>query len=788
MKKAILIVFCLLLVSIGLSQTAIGKFRAHIPMHSFFSVAVSDDYVYAATDNGLMLLDLESLGQERPDISNWTKVDGLSDISIKKIFYDDLHQTLIVSYENGNLDIIKDDKLYNMRDIRDKQITGSKIVSHIRSYNDNTYLVYPFGIVSIDLNDLVIEDTWFTKSNGTQYTAKDIAMDDSKFYVSTSEGIFSISKTNNNPANFTEWQLDSTTTGIEFDHLISFGNRIFANKNGNPDDEENPAGDTIYTLDQGEWVPTTFAYYDIRSLNCCGDELVICSIDYVDLFDHDLNRTYHASLYHPDVSFPSAQEAVAKNGQIWVADLQSGLLRAVREFYDLIRYTENGPYSLSTQSICSHQGVTVIVPGAPKGSAFGPSYNYPSVSWFANQKWDYNAYEFYEHDPLRKTYDLSNVIVNPNNESEWYIASWGNGLFKCTDKHITHHYTPRNSLLDSTANGQCFIYGLAYDKKGNLWMTNSQCENMLKMMEPDGTWHKYNISRGVLAGSYENVVANHLLIDSRGYKWINYPRGNEFNHYNLVAFSDNGTYDDLSDDKFARVDMNATSEVSSTTVYCIAEDLDGEIWIGTDKGIKVINFPSKIFEGDAYPRNILLEQDGYVSVLFEYEEITAIAVDGANRKWIGTSKAGVFLMSEDGQQQLMHFTENDDPLFSSQITSICIDQISGEVFFGTAKGLISYRGTATGSFEKYEDLPVYPNPVRHDYSGPVAINGLKANSLCKITDATGKLVWQGVSNGGELIWYCVDHFGNRPATGVYYVMSSDENGKEKIVTKFLFIH
>jgi hypothetical protein len=184
----------------------------------------------------------------------------------------------------------------------------------------------------------------------------------------------------------------------------------------------------------------------------------------------------------------------------------------------------------------------------------------------------------------------------------------------------------------------------------------------------------------------------------------------------------------------------------------------------------------------------LLEQDGYVSVLFEYEEITAIAVDGANRKWIGTNKAGVFLMSENGQEQLLHFTAEDHPLFSNQINSITIDHLTGEVFFGTTKGLVSYRGTATKGAEAYEDLLVYPNPVRHDYDGMVAVKGLKNNSLCKITDASGKLVWQGYSDGGQLVWNCKDHFGNRPATGVYFVMASDEDGKEKIVTKFLFIH
>ena len=175
-------------------------------------------------------------------------------------------------------------------------------------------------------------------------------------------------------------------------------------------------------------------------------------------------------------------------------------------------------------------------------------------------------------------------------------------------------------------------------------------------------------------------------------------------------------------------------------------------------------------------------------MLLEYEEVTAIAVDGANRKWIGTNKAGVFLMSENGQEQLLHFTAEDHPLFSNNIVDINVNDLTGEVFFATSNGMVSYKGTATGGFETYEDLPVYPNPVPHGYTGAIAVNGLKANSLCKITDASGKLVWQGFSDGGQLVWYGKDFHGHRPATGVYYVMVSDEEGKDKLVTKFVFIN
>ena len=407
---------------------------------------------------------------------------------------------------------------------------------------------------------------------------------------------------------------------------------------------------------------------------------------------------------------------------------------------------------------------------------------------FQNQTWAYNSDDFLTYDTNMGTYDLTTIAINPKDETEWSVASWGNGVFKCKNHRVVAHYNAANSLLDSTSGGKTFVSGLQYDSKGNLWMTNSYSNKMLKMLEPNGTWHAYNITSGVVSNNVNEVVAEQLLVDSHGCKWVNFPREATYNRYPLIAFSDNGTYDNLGDDRFARIDMNVAAEVNSSTVYCMAEDLDGEIWIGTDKGIKVIYYPDKVFTGNSYPRNILLEQDGYVSVLLEYEQVTAIAVDGANRKWIGTSKAGVFLMSENGQEQLLHFTAEDNPLFSNQIVSISINQLTGEVFFATDKGLVSYRSTATAGFETYEDNLVYPNPVPHGYAGVVAVSGLKSNSLCKITDSSGRLVWQGYSDGGQLVWDGKDHYGNRPATGVYYVMVSDEDGKEKIVTKFVFIN
>ena len=765
------------------AQTAIGEFRSHVSMNKFLSVAVDDETVYAATDNGLFLLDKATMNDSEPQNSTWTKVEGLSDIGIVKIHYDKRNNVLIVCYENGNIDIIRDDRVVNVRDVKDKSMNGSKRLNSCRTFGDIAYFVYPFGIVMIDLKEFVITDTWFTKRENRQLAPTDVTVWNQRCYVSTEEGLFSMPMSSPMISDFSQWEKE---LAWNISLLASNSVGLFAMKQTEGNGQNVP--DSLFVLSDGDWSFTGKTYLFARQLVSQEDTLAVCFWDGVELLDTDLERLYQASWYENGL-YPDARECAFERDDIWVADHVFGLVRNNMTYYYHRFFTAPGPYDDYVEGLASKNGIVAVVHGSRKGStAFAPAFRHPAVSWFQNQTWANNSGDFLTYDTNKRTYDLTAIAINPLDETEWSVASWGNGIFKCKNHRVVAHYNATNSLLDSISNGNTFVSGLQYDKKGNLWMTNSYCQKMLKMLEPDGTWHAYNITSGVVSNNVSEVVAEHLLVDSHGYKWVNFPRDATYNRYHLIAFSDNGTYDNYGDDRLARIDMNVAAEVNSSSVYCMAEDLDGEIWIGTDKGVKVIYYPEKVFTGNSYPRNILLEQDGYVSVLFEYEQVTAIAVDGANRKWIGTSKAGVFLMSENGQEQLLHFTAEDNPLFSNQIESICINQLTGEVFFATDKGLVSYRGTATAGFETYEDNLVYPNPVPHGYSGMVAVSGMKANSLCKITDSSGRLVWQGYSDGGQLVWDGKDHYGNRPATGVYYVMASDEDGKEKIVTKFVFIH
>ena len=222
----------------------------------------------------------------------------------------------------------------------------------------------------------------------------------------------------------------------------------------------------------------------------------------------------------------------------------------------------------------------------------------------------------------------------------------------------------------------------------------------------------------------------------------------------------------------------------------MVSDADGNIWVGTEgEGVKVFYSPQNVFTGQDFDaQNIYVQQDGTTQLLFAEQVIPAMAVDGANRKWVAVKSAGVFLLSADGTQQVHHFTRNNSPLFSDTVTSIAINQKTGEIYFATPIGIISYRSTATEGAADFSDAYAFPNPVNHDYLGVIAIRGLMDNTTIKITDISGALVFETQSLGGQAIWDGKDHKGNRVATGVYMVFCTNENGSQKLATKILFIN
>lgn len=220
----------------------------------------------------------------------------------------------------------------------------------------------------------------------------------------------------------------------------------------------------------------------------------------------------------------------------------------------------------------------------------------------------------------------------------------------------------------------------------------------------------------------------------------------------------------------------------SNQIICIAKDANNIIWIGTDNGIAIIPCTGDVFSNTCLAITPV-SQSGY---LFSGQQVNCIAVDAANRKWIAT-KNGVWLLNADGNKVLEKFTHENSPLLSSNVKQIAINAQNGEVFFATAKGICSYRGTATDAALNDSKVLVFPNPVPPNFSGTIAIKNIAANALVKITELNGRLVYQTRSLGGQAIWNRLNYKNEKIAAGVYLVFIKDEMGEEKLVTKIVMI-
>jgi ligand-binding sensor domain-containing protein len=329
--------------------------------------------------------------------------------------------------------------------------------------------------------------------------------------------------------------------------------------------------------------------------------------------------------------------------------------------------------------------------------------------------------------------------------------------------------------------GDVRVGGLTFDKEGRLWVVTSHNNSCLSMKDGD-RWVGFTIPI-----VNENDLGI-ILVDKHGQKWIQMRYGN-MNPNSLVVFSDNNTPDNSGDDQSKLLNSTAGSgNIPGNTVFAMAEDLKGEIWIGTEKGIAVFYSPENVFSGGNFDaQRILVNQGGYVQYLLENETVTAIAVDGANQKWVGTDRGGVFLFSEDGTKQIYHFTAENSPLLSDRISCITISQ-DGEVFFGTDNGVISFRASATPGDDTFGDVYAFPNPVKPDYDGYIAVKGLVSNAQVRITDVNGVLVYSTRAEGGQAIWDGKNFDGRKVRTGVYLVFAANEDATEKVVTKILFVN
>ena len=757
MRHQFLFFFLILISLSSTAQISIGEWREHLPYKKAKKLIASEETLFCLTESGLFSYSLID-----SDIVPFSKTKGLSESEISSIAWSAEMGMLLVGYSNGNLDILSDGEIINISDIKEFTQVENKSIQTIAVDGTIAYLGTEFGIVAVNLEKQEIADTYFIGDGGEKLAVHDIAINTSEIWAATENGVFRASLNAVNLADFNNWDHLQTLPNYlnEANHLILFGDDILVSRDLSETSSE------IFRYRNGIWSQFSGDFQKVHSMQNFEDELWVVQSDYIQIFNTTGTESQRIQT-NQDEDF---RDVLKIGNRLFVADYQKSLLEIEGNSHVVIK--PDGPSRQDITELYSVGKQTWAVAGAINASYEGQNVE-AELFLFENQEWINFSRE--NTSELNEKTDLLALSGNQRDESIIYAASWGDGIFVFQNQDVKETWNSLNSPL-----GEKGIGSMASDQEGNLWILDADSDAPIKVFTNENKWVSL-----AYASLNNRVDLQKILTLSNGDKWVLKAPGQA-----LFAFNENETLangdDDVSASFFVRDENNSTI---SSQVYDMVEDEDGNIWIATASGVAIYTDPGAIFRsGDFFAYRPIITIDGSTQYLLGSEKVMSIATDGANQKWLGTENSGVFLVSENGDEQLAHFNAENSPLPSNTVQKISVNPGTGEVFFVTDKGMISYKGEVTEGEDNYNDLYVYPNPVRETYHGDIVVSGLVANSVVKITDVSGNLVWEGKSSGGQFIWDGKNFNGSRVHTGVYLIFCSNSDGSQSKVIKLLFIH
>lgn len=780
MKKNIVSIALLLFVfsSTLSSQVAMGKWRTHFAYNNVSQIAQSDTKIYAVSEGALYSVDKADGGLEF-----YSKLSGLNGASISRIEFDSENQQLLIIYTNGNIDVMGSGGVINIPDLYNKQMSASKSINQIMFHRNKAYLATNFGIIALNMLKKEIADTYYIGPNASEVKVLGTTIHNDSIYALTPTSLFKASINEKFLVNYEFWNTINGLPGSgDLQSIGSFANKLFLLR-----------GSKLYMRDTNGWVPfipnISVGYFNISNdkmlVNDGGNSIYIV--------DNLLNIKLATATGKIDDS-----EYDAKNNTYWLAGNAQGVIsykETGNNTPELSYFKPAGPAVNNPWDMTFAGKKLFVVPGGRWGAQ---DLKEGIVMMFEDGHWTNILGRTIQEKTGKRVLDFMNIAIDPTDDKHFFVTSYGTGLYEFRENLFDSLYNESNSSIKSIFPGDPLymrLDGAIYDNQNNLFLTNTSVAAGIKVLLANGEWIELNYP-----GISNKPTLGKILISNQNQnqKWVSSVRSSP----GIGIFDDNGTIKNQSDDKstfyypfiYPETDNNNQTVMVVTSpgaIYSMAQDKNGVVWAGTDQGPFLFHNTSKAIDpGYTCSRVKIPRKDdsGDADYLLEKEIIKAIAIDGANRKWIGTQSSGVYLMSENGQETIQHFTVSNSPLLSNDIISIAINPITGEVFFGTGQGIVSYQSDASAAGNTFGEVYAYPNPVREGYNGVITITGLIADTQVKITDLTGNLICQTVSNGSLATWDGKDVHGRKVSTGIYLAICASPNGTQSTITKIMVIN
>ncbi len=739
------------------AQIEMGGWKTAFSYNGISQVIQTKNKVFAVSNGSLFSVD-----KQGSSIETYSKINGLSDGDITLASYNTDNDMMLICYSNLNIDIVDGGAIYNISDLKRKDIS-SKTINNIAFKGGTAYLSCGFGIVAINMAKKEIANTYIIGSNGQYVSVDQVQTSADSIYALTPSALYSASLSDPNLQNYAHWvKMNLPNNTYTKQTLAYFNNKLNLFRN------------SWYQKNGNEWNLFSSDIVNVSQAHVNGDFLTLQS-------SNNLTAVYDKDYQSQTLQYNKGYDASydPASNHLWIGcdsleEFSMGQATRINVF------CPEGP-GWNDVSFIKYQYGKLF-------SGYGPDFSASGII----QIYENNAWSIIRREDLGTNYNANNAFraiwdatVDPKDTKRMFVATW-RSLFEFYDNKLVNKYYSTNTKLDAWSSDTSLILldGVMIDKNNVLWVLNVQSGNLLKARDANGTWHSLSYS------DLDNkATATNLFQSENGFKWMLFPRLG----VGVYVINDNNTPFYTGDDKtewLSTFTLSDGSTVTPSTYKSIAEDKNHDIWIGTDVGPIILKNTANIFNSGYTATRIKITREDNSSLadyLLSTEQINAIAVDGANRKWIGTAASGVYLISDDGQKTIHHFTTDNSPLTTNTINGIAINTDNGEVYIATPNGMFIYQGDAAEGKENLNDVHVYPNPVRPEFDGLITISGLMENTEVRITDTEGHVLVHGLSNGSLYTWDGQLNNGSHAPSGIYFVFEATQDGNYKNVAKFAIV-
>lgn len=803
MTKKLATIFLFALICLGVkAQLPVGGWTIHSPFGGVSTIAETKNMTYYLSTGSLFSVDKQTNEVRSLNISN-----DLNGGAIKGIYPHPEGKYLIVVYQDCNIDRINDDGgVINISDISDALITGKPTVNHVGFGNNRIYVATSFGLVTIDdKTNQTVETMFSPKSVDKVFGIGDhvvIAYENKMMAAPASEHLVAIDKFNLVGGNASAWTFGDYSTVLG-DRRI-----IFTHKSGN--NNKAVIADFDFGADKLSYGTVRHNNADIILTHIVPvgtDKAFIANGTYMFTYGTDTQASAPEVTTFPAILKGQTLSALDGLGHMWGGNADGICQYDITDRANPIQIGDKFGKTEFSAAGCNR------IFTQPNGDVY--FWNENADGGFQIGLSGKASLKLASFNNISKFSDLTPTKLNnkgqaisaislpmwvaqdPRDETVYYVASYSQGIFRIKGREQVDQYTSDNSPITSQ-----YSYRIAYigfDAFDNLWVIQQypyvRNQNIHTISYEDLTsgavtkemWRTFDGDDYIGPSSVGCALKqSKMMAFAKGF-WSN-----------VIVFVNQNNTQTPNDDKVSFITSYVDQDNKTLAFYhigALCEDKKGRLWVGTDKGVFEITDPTKITSDVAQVNHLKVPRNdgtGLADYLLDALTVSSIAVDSANRKWIGTTTAGVYLVSEDGDQIIEHYDTSNSILPSNTVFSVACDPNSSSVFFATSAGVVEYNSTAAPASENLDDVYAYPNPVRPDYSGWITVTGLMDNTLVKIADSAGNVFFQGRSEGGIITWDGCNANGDRVKTGVYYVFAShgsgNESGSDNCVTKIMVIN